>query len=235
MNSFFTTPRFTLAACALALLIGCGPAPTKKFYMLNYVPEPLTNRLNPNPYPYTIRIKEFAIEKAYDQQSIVYRTSAFELGRYFYRAWAVSPSDMFVDLIQKHFDAVNLVSHAVRRLDEGVKPDYELNGIIEAIEQYESEENWFAHLAFRLSLVRLSDNRVVYSRDFDSHKQVPNHDPIDVVRELSRIMDLLISQAIHDVDVVLMREYGLTPAVAKTDSAAATAPATAPHRGAGGE
>jgi ABC-type uncharacterized transport system auxiliary subunit len=231
MNGLLNPHRFFIAACALFLLAGCGAAPVKKFYMLNYVPEPLSERLNVNPYPYTIRIKEFAIEKAYDQQSIVYRTSAYEMGRYFYRAWAVNPTNMFVDLIQKHFDAVNLVSHAVRRLDEGGKPDYELNGIIEAIEQYESEENWFAHLAFRLSLVRIADNRVVYSRDFDSHKQVPNRDPIDVVRELSRIMDVQISQAIHDIDVVLMREYGLATSAPKPDSTL-VAPAV---REAGGE
>jgi ABC-type uncharacterized transport system auxiliary subunit len=201
---------FLLTTALLALLLsGCGSAPVKKYYVLNYVPEPLSQRLNPAPYPVTVRIKEFSIEKAYDQQQIVYRTSAYELGRYFYRVWAVNPTDMFADLIQKHMDEVDLVSHVVRRLDEGAKPDFELNGMIEAIEQYESDEKWFAHLAFRLSLTRLKDNRVVYSRRFDNHKEVLQHDPVQVVSDLSRIMDMLMNQALHDIDVVLARECGV--------------------------
>jgi ABC-type uncharacterized transport system auxiliary subunit len=205
--------RFIFTLCAGFVLVaqfGCSAPPMKKYYVLNYVPEPLKSRLNPAPYPCTFRVKEFSIEKAYDQQSIVYRTSAYELGRYFYRVWAVSPPDMFADLFQKHLDALSLVSHVVRRIDEGAKPDFELNGMIEAIEQYESDETWFAHLAFRLSLTRLSDNRIVYSRRFDNHKQVPDHDPVQVVRELSRILDVLMTQAVHDIDVVLAREYGIS-------------------------
>lgn len=189
---------------------GCASVPQKKFYVMNYVPEPMMKRINPNPYPYTIRVKEFGIEKAYDQKQIVYRTSAFELGRYFYRSWAVAPTDMITDLVQKHLSAVNIVSHVVRRMDEGVKPDYELKGVIEALEQYESEDLWFAHLAFRLIFTRISDNRVLYNRHFDNRKEVHKQEPVQVVRELSRILDILMSQAIHDIDVVLSREYGLS-------------------------
>ena len=191
------------------VLFGCGSVPVKRFYTLNYVPEPLEERLSRAPYPVTIRVKEFDIEKAYDQKQMVYRKSAYELGRYYYSSWAVDPTDMVTDLVHAHLEDVKLVSHVVRRFDEGERPNYEIRGMIEAIEQYESEELWFAHLALRIQLVRLSDGRPLYSRGFDNRKQVHTHDPVQVVRELSRLADLIISQAVHDMDIVLARDLGV--------------------------
>ncbi len=198
-----------LAVVAALLAAGCASVPEKSYYILNYEPEPLTGRRYNGPYPFVIRVKTFEIEEAYARPQIVYRKSPFQLQYYFYRVWAVKPEDMITDLMVKHLTSVGLVSQVVRRFDEGAKPNYELTGAIEAIEEYDSDEVWFAHIAFRLRLVRLSDARTVYTRRFDSRKQVFQKDPEYVVRELSRIVDILMNQAIHDMDQVLAREYGL--------------------------
>jgi ABC-type uncharacterized transport system auxiliary subunit len=203
-----TTVRL-LAALTALLAAQCASVPEKSFYILNYEPEALADRRYGGPYPYVIRVKTFDIEEAYARPQIVYRKSPFELQYYFYRVWAVQPEDMFTDLIDKHLTSVGLVSQVVRRFDEGSKPDYELSGTIEALEEYDSDEVWFAHLAFRIRLVRLSDARTVYMRRFDSRKQVFQKSPEYVVRELSRILDILMNQAIHDMDQVLAREYGV--------------------------
>jgi len=204
MRKFPVLPVFLIV-----LLFGCGSVPVKRFYTLNYVPEPFEKRLSRAPYPVTIRIKEFDIEKAYDQKQMVYRKSAYELGRYYYSAWAVAPTDMVTDLVHSHLEEVNLVSHVVRRFDEGERPSYEIRGMIEAIEQYESDDLWFAHLALRIQLVRLSDGRPIYSRRFDNRKRVHTREPVQVVRELSRLADLVVTQAVHDMDVVLARDFGV--------------------------
>lgn len=198
------------ALCAAILCAGCAGVPEKKYYVLNYEPEPLHERRSEAPYPYTIRVKEFSIEQVYAKPQLVYRKSPFQLQYYFYRTWAVKPTRMVTDIVQKHLNAVNLVSHVILRFDEGAsRPDFELTGNIEAIEEYDSDEVWFAHLALRLTLTRLSDNRVMYSRHFDHRKQVHVHEPEYVVRELSRIMDFILTQAIHDMDVVLAGEHGI--------------------------
>ena len=35
---------------------------------------------------------------------------------------------MITDVVHKHLVSTNIVSHIVRRFDEGLKPDYELTG-----------------------------------------------------------------------------------------------------------
>jgi ABC-type uncharacterized transport system auxiliary subunit len=176
---------------------------------MNYIPEELPRRRKEGPYPFTIRIKKLDIEEAYARPQIVYRKSPFEMRYYFYRVWAVKPTDMLTDLIEKHLSSVGLVSHVVRRFDQGSSPDYELTGKIEAIEEYDNDNVWFAHLSFRLSLTRLKDSRLLYSRHFDDRKQVHQREPEYVVRELSRLMDVRLTQAIMDIDGILAREYGL--------------------------
>ena len=53
----------------------------------------MNKRQNPNPYPITIRLKEFSIEEAYNRPQIVYRQSPFQLKYCVYRVWAVNLPD----------------------------------------------------------------------------------------------------------------------------------------------
>ncbi|MBD3321280.1 MAG: hypothetical protein GF350_09320 [Chitinivibrionales bacterium] len=207
-NARFQYRNLLLLIAAMQLAF-CAVPPIKKYYLLNYQPINRTKRLNEAAYPYTIRLKELDIEEAYARPQIVYRQSAYQLRYYPYRVWAVKPTRMVTDLIQKHLLAENLVSHVVRRFDEGKVPDYELSGVIEAIEEYDSEEIWFAHLAIWLRLTRLSDGRILYARQFDKRKRVFQNNPENVIKEMSAIMEFIMNQAIHDLDVVLAKEYGI--------------------------
>lgn len=210
----------TFGLCALLLLLTLGcfftPLPVKQFFVLNYLPSTQVDRLNPAPYPCTIRLRDFSIEEAYNRPQIVYRQSPFQLQYYVYRVWAVKPARMISDLVYKHLATRNLVSSMIRRFDEGPKPDYELSGVIEALEEYDSDELWFAHLAIRMSLVRLVDGQSVYSRRFDIRKRVYKHSPENVIRELSSLMEFIMTQAAHDLDRQFSKEYGVPSNAADT-------------------
>jgi ABC-type uncharacterized transport system auxiliary subunit len=210
-----------LAALILCALLGCGTVPVKQYYVLNYVPVQSDSRLHATPYPFTLRVKELDIEDAYSRPSIVYRQSPFELRYYFYRLWAVKPSRMITDLIYTHLSSIGLVNNIVRRFDEGMKPDYELSGLIEAIEEYDSDQLWFAHISFRLTLTRVSDATVLYSKLFDNRKRVFNYTPDNVVREMSAVVEFIMDQAVHDLDAVFAKE----PLPASAPSAPDTAKA----------
>jgi ABC-type uncharacterized transport system auxiliary subunit len=199
----------TALTAGVCLLIACGEVPRKRYYTLSYVPRATTDRHREGAYPFTIRIREFSIEDAYARPQIVYRRSPFELEYYYYRVWAVKPARMITDLIHSHLSSSGLVSSIIRRYDEGSVPDYELGGMVEAIEEYDSEEIWFAHLALSFRLTRLSDGRVVYSRRFDHRKRVFENKPEYVIKEISAILEYILSQVMRDLDAVLAREYGM--------------------------
>lgn len=191
------------------LLIICSKVPLKQYYVLNYLPSSTRERLSPAPYHCNVRLRMFNVEEAYTKPQIVYRQSPFKLQYYVYRVWAVSPERIITDLLHKHLMTANLVSNVVRRLDEGHRPDYEITGTVEAIEEYDSEELWFAHLAMRINIIRLSDGRIMYSRRFDHRKRVFEQEPEYVVREMSSLVEFIFTQLIHDFDSILSSEYGL--------------------------
>jgi ABC-type uncharacterized transport system auxiliary subunit len=218
-------------ALSAVLLTGCffSAVPIKQYYVLNYLPSTNRDRLNPAPYPATIRLRDFGIEEAYNRPQIVYRQSPFQLQYYYYRVWAVKPSRMITDLVYKHLLTSGLVSSVIRRFDEGPRPEFELSGVIEALDEYDSDELWFAHIAMRINLQRVSDGSSIYTRRFDLRKRVYEHKPENVIREMSSLMEFILTQVVRDLDLKLAHEYGI--AVPSADSAAAGAAPDAAQTG----
>lgn len=218
MRALYLFIGVSLACCS-----GCtaifGKVTVKQYYVLNYVPSSEGANVFRAPYPFTVRIKDFDIEEAYARPQIVYRLNPYELLYYSSKLWAVKPNRMMTDLIRKQMVSSGLVSHVVRRYDEGLSPDFELSGLIEAIEEYDSDELWFAHMALRLTLTRSSDGRVMYSRQFDNRKKVFRNSPEAVVQELSAILEFIMDQAIRDMSAVFAHEAGVSPGPATADTA----------------
>ena len=200
----------------LASCLGCstlfGKVTIKQYFVLNYVPSsPSDSHLSGAPYPVTLRVRDFDIEETYARPQIVYRQNPFELLYYGSKLWAVKPNRMITDLVRKQLVSSGLVSHVVRRYDEGLSPDFELSGLIEAIEEYDSDQLWFAHLSIRLTLTRNSDGKVMYSRQFDNRKKVFKNSLEAVVQELSSILEFIMDQAIGDMRVILAKDLGDSP------------------------
>jgi ABC-type uncharacterized transport system auxiliary subunit len=209
---------------SLMSCLGCssifGKVTVKQYYVLNYVTDASSaGTIVRAPYPFTIRIKDFDIEEAYARPQIVYRQNPFELLYYGSKLWAVKPNRMVTDLVRKQMISSGLVSHIVRRYDEGLTPDFELSGLVEAIEEYDSDQLWFAHLAMRFTLTRTSDGRVMYSRQFDNRKKVFRYSPEAVVQELSAILEFIMNQAMRDMSVIFTREAGVSPGPTGADTA----------------
>lgn len=205
--------KLILILSLLFLVVACGRVTKKEFFLLNYHIDDFENRIKNTPYPYTVRVRPFDIEKAYAKPNIVYRKSRYELEYYGYRHWAIRPKDMLTDLFYNHLQSINLVNSVVRRLDEKGHVDYEVSGDILAIEEYDSEDIWFAHLALRINITRLSDGKLIYTKLFDKRKQVPVKEPVNVVSSLSEITDYFITSEMTVLDSIFNVEMknGFTP------------------------
>jgi ABC-type uncharacterized transport system auxiliary subunit len=186
-------------------VLGCVKQLTKQFYMLNYTADRLSQRNSANPYPIIIRLRPFSIEKAYAKPNIVYRKSPYEFDYYPDHLWAVRPADMITDLIFSHLESIKLVETLVRRLDEKGTPDYELTGTILAIEEYNGPDMWYAHLRISFVLLDFKTGVAVYSRIFDQKRNVENKIPLEVVKVLSQLTDVIASLLMEDLDNLLYK------------------------------
>jgi len=195
----------------ILVLLGCfGRVMDINYYQLDYVPTP-RSMTNDTIYPYSIRVKDFDVAEAYRRNNIVYRQSPFELRFYNYEQWAVRPEYLVSDMLFRHLDAAKLFSEVRRNIDSE-EPDFIIGGTIRALEEYDNQDEWYAHLAIYMNLQDYKAKKVLWSREWDYRKKVSNLKTVYVVRGLSELLERINNEAMADIDSVMRaRHYAERP------------------------
>ena len=195
--------KWLAAGVIIMTFFGCfglGRVIESSYYQLDYVPTP--KEMLDKAYPYTVRVKDFDVSEAYRRNNIVYRQSPYQLHYYNYDLWAVKPEYLVSDMLFRHLTAAKIFSE-VRRSMDVEDPDFTINGIIRALEEYDNQDEWYAHLAMNMNLQENKTRKVLWSREWDYRKKVSNLEPIYVVRGLSELLELINNEAIADIDSVM--------------------------------
>jgi ABC-type uncharacterized transport system auxiliary subunit len=199
-----------LMLASFLLLNGCfGSVPDTKYYLLDYVPTPPPERLEAGPYPYSLRIREFSVAEAFRRNQIVYRKSAHELLFYNYELWAVKPEYLVTDMAFRHLREANLFERIARTAEDRA-PDFILHGEVTAIEEYDNNEKWYAHLAINFRLENARTREVLWAKPYDYRKEVKYQEPVYVIRALSFLLETIMNDVTKEVEemVILLEEAG---------------------------
>jgi len=192
----------------VVMLLGCfGRVIESSYYQLDYVPTP-KEMLNGATYPYTVRVKDFNVSEAYRRNNIVYRESPYKLHFYNYELWAVKLEYMIPDMFFRHLNTAKIFSE-VRRVSEMEESDYTITGTIRAIEEYDNQDEWYAHLAMNINLQENRTRKILWSKEWDYRKKVSNLETIYVVRGLSELLEYINNEAIADIDSVMKVKAGV--------------------------
>jgi cholesterol transport system auxiliary component len=199
-------PLLTLAAAAAAplLLAGCffGKVPETKYYVLDYVPSPPAQRVQKGTFPFVLRMRDCNIAEAYRRSQIVYRQSANQMQFYGLHLWAVDPDRMITDLAVKHLKAARLFENVTRAVENYV-PDYYLSCEVQAIEEYDSKDQAYSHMAIEYQLEDAKTNQIAWKKLYDLRKSVAQPEPIYVVREMSVLAETINDRLVQELEVVL--------------------------------
>lgn len=198
--------RHSLLAAALLLLSGCffGRTVETQYYMLDYIPTPPPERLQKGPYPFSVRLRDPILAEAYKRSQIVYRQSAYQMQFYAFHLWVVDPDRMIGDLLAKHLRAARLFEVTSRTV-ETTPPDFQLTTDVQAIEEYDGPETWYAHLAIEYQLINDKTGAVVWKKLYDVRKAVEAQEPVFVVRGLTALLENVNDQLVKDLEDVLSR------------------------------
>lgn len=194
-----------LVTAPLGCSFGNTKVRTRNYYTVTY-PLSTVPVIEDGPrHEASLRIKEFDVDLAYDRQQVVYRYSPYQLEFYNYHSWIAKPHKMLSELVFKHLKHVELFRVVTSNLRDGV-PDYELEGLVRAIEEFDSDTEWFAHLAISLRLVERRGGRVVWTYAFDERKKVFNHSVIYVTRALSEIFEEQMARVVAEIAALHLRD-----------------------------
>ena len=143
----------------------------------------------------TAYVRNLNAESAYDKFQIVVRTSPYELSYRESQVWAVRPNRMISDQIARVLVERRVFDTVSRELGS-TRPDIIIGGELHAIEIYDSQDVWFAHLAIGLHAIDFRSGEVLGSYSFDDRKQVRSLDFSTASRALSELLSKAIDEAI---------------------------------------
>jgi len=196
-------------ALAAAVLSGCFFGPTinreYRYFVLDDPPGTARTKRSPKPWNATILVRNFPIGEAYLRSEIVFRNSTQEIRYHAKDRWAVRPDHVVSDMVRKHIMESRLFRGVQSQYEEN-KPDYELRGRVIALEEYIEEPSHSAHLDMRLEFVRVSDNNVLWEKEYDGFQPVSGDDRAVLVRALSEILETRIDSCVMAIDSVMALE-----------------------------
>ena len=200
------------ALICISMAASCGSSPPRQYFGMSYSFSDQVTQETPK-YPFSLKIREPDIQLAYDRSQIVYRYDPYKFKYYNYKFWVAKPQTMVAELVYRHLKHTNLFNEVALDYQRDV-PDYELHGGIDAIEEYDSGDTWYGHLAMNFRLVRFSDRKVVWAYRFDETKEVFTREPVYVVRALSELMDEQMAKMMPSMETAMDEEV----AARKTES-----------------
>jgi ABC-type uncharacterized transport system auxiliary subunit len=188
--------------------------PQPDYYYLYYTPKKLPIQGSRRPYPYSIQIGRFEVQRIFNRQNIVYRYSANQIQFYELERWAVRPDYMIKDQMLKHLEA----SEIVNRLGEDffdTRPDFRFEGIVESIERFDAGDVFYAHLGMTLRMLKIDTGAQVWSYSFDERRRVYARDMVNTVIALSSILESQMNTVVTQLDSLFlsMGDYPVTPAI----------------------
>lgn len=179
----------------LMACFGTVNEPVRRYYTLHL--EPLKHP-GAQHFPGLLRVRDLDSEAAYDRFQIVIRRSPFELSYRQKDVWAVKPQRMLSDLIARGLTEQGLFSSVTRELGER-RPNYLLSGELHAIEVYDSQDTWFAHLAMGWQISDFETGRILWTYNYDDRKNIPANNVAHAVRAISELLTRAIDMALYSL------------------------------------
>ncbi len=138
----------------------------------------------------SLAVSSFAVDEAYDDQRIVYRTSPHRFDYYHFHRWSSNPGELVSVVLREAFRKSGHFAHVVGGFD--ARADFVLHGRVVALEEVDtSDDQWQVHVAVELTLREGATGHVLWSTRVDEHQAITQQTPEGVAvgagRALTRV------------------------------------------------
>ena len=174
-----------LAACS-------GKVPETRYYQLA-APEAKSSSGQ-----LVLVIEPLATEGAYDDDRIVYRTTAYRLDYYQYHRWSASPGVLVGNYLEQALERTGKFREVVRELVEGAP--VVLGGRVVAIEEVDkSKTKWLGRIVIELALRDAKSSAILWSAQFEETEPLAAQTPEGLARAISVAMARIVQRAAPEI------------------------------------
>ena len=179
-----------LAALALTACFGGSTSEPTRYYMLAVedISMPSGNAKG------KVQVRKFTVDPAYQKANIVYRESAYDFMFYDLDLWASRPEQMVAQVAAEYIEKSGIFQ-AVESRASG-KPELELLGHIDAIEEIDEGSSQYARLSLKLTLQKPDADAPLWEKRFDEKQSVSSREPRLVAEAISKLLGKYMEEAI---------------------------------------
>ena len=184
----------------LILVNYCGTVPDVHYYLIDYLYKPV-NVKNAK-HQVVLGLEKFTTDPLYESDRIVYRDSPYEAKFYNYHRWITSPTRIVTGKVIEQFSTSGAFKQVVS-FPHVSNVDYLVRGTIKAFEEWDEDDEWYAHVKLHFELVKVDHNTLLWQDILMKKTKVVQKNPIELVRSLSISLQACIEEAIEKIDYTL--------------------------------
>ena len=183
-----------LAAMTLTACFGGGTSEPTRYYTLAVENIDMPSAGNASG---RLQVRKFTIDQAYQRNNIVYRESAYDFMFYDLDLWASRPEQMVAQVASEYIVKSGLFASVDTRASG--KPDFELLGHIDAIEEVDEGSSQYARLALTLTFRKADSDQPLWEKRFDERQSVSSREPRLVAEAMSKLLGKYMEEAIASI------------------------------------
>ena len=144
-----------------------------------------------------VHVKKFTIDPAYQRSNIVYRESPYDFMFYDIDLWATRPEQMLTQVAGEYLVKSNLFKSV--DLKPMGKPDFELLGNVDAIEEIDEGSSQYAHLALQLTFRKTGEDAPLWEKRYDERQSMNKRDAHSAAESLSKLYAKFMQDALENI------------------------------------
>jgi len=176
-------------------LQGCMSSPVKRYYQLHMETDPSTGSPQIDKI---VMVGPVEVDSAYNDYRMVYRLSSYELNYYSYMFWIKKPAQMVRDAMVDYFSRGMAFDRVTTKYSEG-NPDLLLRAKVNALEEYDRAEAWFAHLNMEIKVKDFRTDKIVLVYRIERRKQLTGKKVGKVAVGLSVILEEELAKMVEQL------------------------------------
>ena len=144
-----------------------------------------------------VHVKKFTIDPAYQRTNIVYRESPYDFMFYDLDLWATRPEQMLTQVAGEYLIKSNMFKSV--DLKPMGKPDFELLGNVDAIEEIDEGSTQEAHLAVQLTFRKVVEDAPLWEKRYDERQSMSKRDAHSAAEALSKLYAKYMQDALENI------------------------------------
>lgn len=144
-----------------------------------------------------VHVKKFTIDPAYQRTNIVYRESPYDFMFYDLDLWATRPEQMLTQVAGEYLVKSNMFKSV--DLKPMGKPDFELLGNVDAIEEIDEGSSQEAHLAVQLTFRKVGEDAPLWEKRYDERQSMSKRDAHSAAEALSKLYAKYMQDALENI------------------------------------